>query len=91
MAESNGGQGAMLEYGNYPQKALNRNLWLRTDADILANGMIKFAFNLRRNISNDPQALRTEVQDFRQMLWKAIHRDYLRMRSKEDAIALLRF
>lgn len=86
LAASNGGKGAIFEYGNYPPKALNRNLWVRTDAEVLANGMVRFAFNLSRRVAEDSNSLNREVQAFRKSLREAFTRDYQRMRSLKKTL-----
>lgn len=86
LAEGNGGQGASFEIGNYPQRALNRNLWIRTDTDILSNGMIKFGFNLGRIVARDRKNLGEEVRVFRHKLWEAFSKDYQRMRYQKEGL-----
>ena len=79
MADSNDGEGSSVEFGSYPEEDLRQNFWLRTDTEVLANGTMKFGFNLQQRMTGRRRDLNAEIRAFRQKLWEAFYQDYLRI------------
>ena len=59
---------------------LSQNFWLRTDTEVLANGTMKFGFNMQQRMAGSRRGLNEEIRAFRQKLWEAFYQDYLRIR-----------
>lgn len=81
LASGNDGDGLSIRYGNMPKESLSGYLWLLTDAEVLSNGMIKFAFSIQRRIVRDEDKLLEDIRVFSQQLWESIHLDYVRIKS----------
>ena len=80
MADGNDGEGSTIEFGSYSEENLQDNFWLRTDTEVLANGTMKFGFNLQQKLRGRRRDLSKEIQTFRQKLREAFYQDYLRIR-----------
>jgi hypothetical protein len=81
LASGNDGDGFSIMYGSIPQESLTGNLWLLTDAEVMSNGTIKFAFNLQRQMVRNKDKLLEDIRVFAQQLWKAFYLDFLRIKS----------
>ena len=80
LASGNDGDGLSIRYGNLTKISLSGNLWLLTDAEVMSNGIIKFAFNIQRRIVRGEDRLLEDIRVFAQQLWKAFYLDYLRIK-----------
>jgi len=80
LASGNDNDGLSIRCGNIPKESLNGYLWLLTDAEVLSNGLIKWAFNIQHKIVRDEDKLIEDIRAFSQQLWNAIYLDYLRIK-----------
>ena len=80
LATGNDGDGLSIRYGNFSKETLSGSLWFLTDAEVLANGIVKFAFNLERKMIRDEEKVLEDIRVFAQQLWKAFYLDYLRIK-----------
>lgn len=77
LASGNDNDGSSIRYGNIHKESLNGYLWLLTDAEVLSNGLIKWAFNIQHKIVRDEDQLIEDIRAFSEQLWKAIYLDFL--------------
>ena len=77
----NDDNGSSLMFGSIPKESLTENIWLITDAEIMSNGTIKFAFNLQRKMFIEKDKLLEDIRVFVHQLWKAFYLDFLRIKS----------
>ena len=76
LANSSEGLGAKIEFGSFQGESAKNNLYLFTEADVLANGIIKLGFNLQRQMQIDQEKIAAEIRKFRKIIWTALYQDY---------------
>lgn len=81
LASGNDGQGVSMLLGSIPGEPSKSNLWLLTDAEVLSNGTMKFAFNLQQEMVREEANLFKDIKAFEQKLWEAFYLDFLRIKS----------
>ena len=81
LASGNEGEGLSMMIGSIPEESLEGFLWFLTDAEVLSNGTLKFAFNLQRNMIKEQDKLFEDIRVFTQQLWKAFYLDFLGIKS----------
>lgn len=81
LVSGNDSDGLSIRYGNIPKESLSGYLWLGTDAEVMSNGLMKFAFNMQRKIIRDEDKLLEDIRLFSQLLWNAFYLDYLRIKA----------
>jgi hypothetical protein len=80
LASGNNGEGLSIIYGGLPKESIAGNLWFLTDAEVMSNGVLKFAFNLQRKMVGNQDKLLEDIRVFAQQLWKAFYLDFLRIK-----------
>lgn len=78
LTTGNGERGTTLAVKSLANGAMQETVELSIDAEVLSNGTIKFAQNLRRSTVGDREKLHQEIRQFRNMLWQAFYADYLK-------------
>jgi len=81
LASGNNGEGLSIMIGSIPEESLKGILWLLTDAEVLSNGILRFAFNIQRNMVEEKDKLFEDIRVFTQQLWKAFYLDFLNLKS----------
>jgi hypothetical protein len=76
LAMSNEGRGARIKAGSFSTHPYGHTFGIATDADVLANGTIKMAFNLHRKMLAKKKKLSQEIKSFRNQLWSAFYQDF---------------
>ena len=78
LAMGKDGNGSVITIYSFPEQASKQSFLLNADAEVLANGTIKFGFNLQRKFFAMPPELRVEIRDFKKQLWNALYYDFQR-------------
>ena len=83
LSSGNNGEGVSMYFGSIPQDSLKDNLWFLTDAEVLSNGTMQFAHNLKRKMVREEDKLLKDIKLFEQQLWQSFYLDFLRIKSLE--------
>jgi len=78
LASGINGKGVSILFGSIQEESLKNNLWLLTEAEVMSNGTMKFAFSLQRKVLREEDKLLEDIKVFEQQLWNAFYRDFLK-------------
>ena len=85
LALGNDGQGTTINIESFGARESANSVLVQADSEILANGTIKYAFNLQRKLRAKQHALLHEIRTFNKHLLDSFYRDYMRIKARRQS------